>query len=73
MRAYFCDRCGQAYPFRNVTIIHAYRADGKIRRLGGDPRERIELCPNCILKLDNWINSNGKGDREGNENVKENS
>lgn len=46
MKAYFCDRCGQAYHYRNVTIVHAYRADGKIRRLGSDPRERIELCPN---------------------------
>lgn len=68
MRAYFCDKCGQAYPYRNVTIVKAYRDDGEGRRLGGGLKlDSVELCPNCILDLDAWINSNGKGDREGNE------
>lgn len=58
MKAYFCDRCGRAYPYINVTTVRAIRNDGKVRRLGGDLRlERVELCPNCILNLDDWINS----------------
>lgn len=62
--AYFCDKCGQAYPYKNVTIIKAYRYNGDSRRLGGDLRLiRADLCPNCILKLDDWINS--KGDEDG--------
>ena len=63
MKAYFCDRCGQAYPYSNVTIIRAYRNDRKVRRFGGNLRlDRVELCPKCILDLDGWINPNAKGE-----------
>ena len=58
MEAYFCDRCGEAHQTRNITVIEAFRSDGNIRRLGGDLRlEHIELCPRCILNLDELINA----------------
>ena len=60
---YFCDKCGQAYPYENITTIKAYRYNGDSRRLGGDLRlTNVDLCPSCILKFDDWINSNRKGE-----------
>lgn len=60
-RAYFCEKCGQAYPYENITIIRAYRHDGNLRRLGGDLKlESVDLCPSCILKFDHWIHSEGE-------------
>ena len=54
--AYFCDRCGNSYSVGNVTRVVAYRDGGAIRRLGGDLKlESADLCPKCILKLDEWI------------------
>ena len=66
--AYFCDKCGQAYPHENITVIKAYRHNGDSRRLGGERRlVSADLCPSCILKLDEWLCVNGEVKGEPNE------
>lgn len=61
MKAYFCDRCGEAYPIRNKVTLNAWKVDEKgnygKRSLGGEKRLLdADICPKCILKLDDWLN-----------------
>ena len=63
--AYFCDKCGQSYPYENITVIKAYRHNGDSRRLGGERRlVGADLCPSCILKLDEWLCANDEAKSE---------
>ena len=57
MDAYICDRCGKSYPIRNRTRIQATRS-GVIettRRIGQGSLLHVDLCPQCILAFDAFI------------------